>query len=250
MIIVFLSGFAFFAGLIDSIAGGGGLISLPALILFNIPAHTALGTNKLQSLIGSSFSLINYWKNKKISWLIALIGIPFSLLGSYIGAKSTYLFSKNILTIIILVLIPASLVLISLSKKILKRKIYTYKKNNLLLIIFSCFFIGFYDGFYGPGTGTFLIIILVMFCNLSLLIASGTAKTFNLASNISAFITFANSGNIDYKIALFMGVFNALGNLIGSTLAIKKGNNFINKVIYVAILILFIYLVLSISGVL
>lgn len=244
MIIMILCFFAFLAGFLDSIAGGGGLISLPALLLFNLAPHTALGTNKLQSLIGTTFSIINYWKNKKISWNTAFTGIPFCLLGSFIGARITYLFSKNILTIIILILIPISLILTATSKKLLKINL-TIKKNNIILIIISCFFIGVYDGFYGPGTGTFLIIVLVLFCNLSLVYAGGTAKTFNIASNISAFIAFAYSGSINYKIALLMGLFNAIGNIIGSTLAIKKGNQFIGKIIYIAIIILFIYLVLN-----
>lgn len=238
---------AFLAGLIDAIAGGGGVISLPALLLFGLPAHTALGTNKLQSLMGSTSAFLNFWKNKKIAWNIVLIGIPFSLVGSFLGAETTYLFSKKTLAIIILFLIPASLILLINSKKLLKNNLNA-KKTNILNIIISCFFIGLYDGFFGPGTGTFLIVCLVIFCNVTLTVASGTAKTFNIASNISAFISFAISGSINYKIALLMGVFNIAGGLTGSQLAINKGSRFINKILYVSVSILFIYLIITLFG--
>lgn len=244
---ILITSMAFLAGFIDAIAGGGGVISLPALLIFGLPAHTALGTNKLQSLMGSTSAFLNFWKNKKIAWNIAFIGIPFSLIGSFIGAETTYFFSKKILTIIILFLIPASLILLINTKKLLKIK-FDQKKINSLNIILSCFFIGLYDGFFGPGTGTFLIVCLVIFCNVTLLIASGTAKAFNIASNLSAFITFAISGSIDYKIALIMGCFNILGGLAGSQLAIKRGNSFINKVLYISVSILFVYLIINLFG--
>lgn len=227
---------------------GGGVISLQALLIFGLPAHTALGTNKLQSLMGSSVAFLNFWKNKKISWNIALLGIPFSLAGSFIGAELTFLFSKKILTIIILFLIPASLIFLMNTKKLLKINIKKTKSDTINIII-SCFFIGLYDGFFGPGTGTFLIVSLVIFCNITLVYSSGTAKIFKIASNISAFIAFAISDSINFRIAFIKAIFNMIGGLLGSHFAIKKGNAFINKVLYISVSILFVYLIINLLGV-
>lgn len=107
------------------------------------------------------------------------------------------------------------------------------------------FGISLYDGFFGPGTGTFLIVFLVLFCKMSLINSSATAKTFNLASNVGAFITFMISGHVLYSIGLIMAIANIAGNLTGSSLAIKKGNTLIQKFVYIAIGLLFIYLLYS-----
>jgi uncharacterized protein len=235
---------AFAAGFIDSIAGGGGLISLPALLISGMPPHLALGTNKLQSAFGTTLSTINYGRKGKIIWRIAIIGIIFCLFGSVLGAKLALVFSTEVLTKVLIFLLPPAAILMFLSKVLLKRgdKFAHKIKNEYIAVPLVSLIIGIYDGFYGPGTGTFLIVFLVLFADISLLNASATAKTFNLASNVGALIAFIAAGSVSYFIGLVMAVANIAGNFVGSSLAIKKGNDVVQKFVYIAIALLFIYL--------
>jgi hypothetical protein len=246
-LLIFLVVAAFTAGFIDSIAGGGGLISLPALMAAGLPPHIALGTNKLQSVFGTFFATINYARKDKIIWKAAFVGIPLALIGSALGAKLTLFLSIGLLAKILIFLLPPATILMFLSNSLLKEKKIksSFSTRRLLAVAFVCFFIGIYDGFYGPGTGTFLIVFMVLLCRMPLINASATAKTFNLASNIGAVVTFALAGKIYYPTAIIMAVANIAGNLTGSSLAIKKGNLFIQRFVYIAILILFVYLLFN-----
>ncbi len=238
---------AFAAGFIDSIAGGGGLISLPALLISGMPPHLALGTNKLQSACGTTLATIHYGKKGKIIWRIAFIGIPFALIGAALGSKLTLIFSAAILTKVLIFLLPPATILMFLSNILLKRgeKLAHKIKNEFIAIPLVCFMIGLYDGFYGPGTGTFLIVFLVLFANISLLHSSATSKTFNLASNIGSLIAFAFAGSVNYTIGFCMAGANIAGNLAGSHIAMKKGNKLVQRFVYLAIALLFTYLLVK-----
>ena len=245
--LIFLCIAAFVAGFINSIAGGGGLITLPALMIANIPAHTVLGTNKLQAASGSLFATINYAIRGKIIWKIAFLGIPFTLIGSVSGTKLALYFSTTMLTKILIILLPPATVLMFFSNTLIKRQKaeHIVSKSTLLIIPAVCFVLGAYDGFFGPGTGTFLIVFLVLFSKLPLLNASATAKTFNLTSNIGALCTFIISGNVNFIIGIPMAVSNILGSVTGSSLAIKRGDRLVQKFVYLAIIVLFVYLIWS-----
>ena len=236
---------AYGAGFIDSIAGGGGLISLPALLAVGVPAHVALGTNKFQAMFGTFFAALNYARKSKIIWKAALIGIPFALLGSYVGAELTLFVSVKMLTKILIILLPPAAILMFFSNSLLKERGsgQTKHKISLLPVAVVCFAISLYDGFFGPGTGTFLIVFMVLFCKIPLINSSATAKIFNLGSNVGAFITFMISGNVLYTIGIIMAIANIAGNITGSNLAIKKGNPMVLRFVFIAITLLFIYLV-------
>ena len=235
----------FLAGLIDSVAGGGGLISLPALLAVGVPAQFALGTNKFQSMFGTSFALANFHRKAKVIWKIAIVGIPFSLIGSAVGAKLALLVSQEVLAKLIVILLPPVGIFIFISKALLKKKVGELKYNTKfwLITILTCAFIGLYDGFYGPGTGTFFILALVLFSNLPFVNASATAKTFNLASSVGAVIPFIAAGKVDYVYGIAMAVANIAGNIIGSHYAMKKGNEFVRNILFVSLMLLFVYLV-------
>ena len=243
--ILFLCTAGFVAGFIDSIAGGGGLISLPALLAAGIPPHIALGTNKFQSLFGTTSAVINYAKKNKIMWKAALVGVPFALAGSWIGSRMTLLVPATILAKVLIFLLPPAVILMFISNTLVNKKPGTsYSKRNIYLVIsLVCLLVGTYDGFFGPATGTFFIVLMVLMCKIPLINASATAKVFNLASNIGSVTVFIVSGNVYYAIGVAMAVSNIAGNLTGSTLAIKRGNTFIQKFVYIAIGILFVYLV-------
>lgn len=232
------------AGLIDSIAGGGGLISLPALMATGIPPHVALGTNKFQSMLGTTCGLANFSRKSKVLWKIALIGIPFSLIGSYIGAKLALIIASILLAKIMVALLPFAAFFVLFSKNILKscEESHVHKFTLWIATPLTCAVIGMYDGFFGPGTGTFLILALVLFMRMSLVHATATAKTFNLASNFGAFIAFIISGQIFYSYAIVMAATNIVGNIVGSHYAMKHGHKLISKILVVSLTLLFIYL--------
>ena len=245
--LIFLFVAAFGAGFIDSIAGGGGLISLPALMVAGLPPHVVLGTNKLQSMCGTFFATINYARKDKILWKAAFIGVPLALLGSALGSQLTLIIPVKLLAKILILLLPPATILMFFSKSLIKeKKEKTICVTNIFYVVAGvCFVIGMYDGFFGPGTGTFLIVFMVLLCRIPLINASATAKAFNLASNVGSVIVFAIAGKIYYPTAIIMAVANIAGNLVGSNLAMKKGNALVQRFVYLAIAILFIYLIFN-----
>ena len=242
--LMFLCIAAFTAGFIDSIAGGGGLISLPAILATGIPSHIALGTNKLQSMCGTSFSVINYARRNKVIWKVALIGVPFSLIGSWIGTELTLIIASSTMAKVLIFMLPPAAILMMVSRSLLKKEGLEPKctRNMYYKIALVCLLIGTYDGFFGPGTGTFFIVFLVLLCQIPLISASATSKVFNLASNVGAVVTFIASGNVYYSLGIAMAISNIAGNIVGSSLAIKRGNDLVQKFVYIAIGILFVYL--------
>ncbi len=243
--ILFLSCAAFLAGFIDSIAGGGGLITLPALLAAGVPAHFALGTNKFQSMFGTTSALVNFHRKSKVVWKCAAAGIPTSLIGSVIGAKLALIIPQLLLAKIMIFTLPPILLFVLTAKQFLKahRDVLEQSHHQLIITSAICLIIGLYDGFFGPGTGTFLIVALVIFARMPFVHASATAKTFNLASNVGAFATFIVSGHVLYTAGIIMALANIGGNLLGSSLAIKHGGRFVSRIVVLSLSLLFVYLV-------
>lgn len=193
-VIIFLSIMSFIAGFIDSIAGGGGLLLLPALLFAGLPPQTALGTSKFTATIGTGTALINFARNKKVVWQIVMLGIAFSLLGSFLGTKTILIFPNETVGKIIVFLLPLAMLGTLAPRKEINREQVTENeqvpKANYIKVPVICILLGFYDGFFGPGTGTFLIMALYIFAGLNLVQASATSKIFNLASNFGALSLF------------------------------------------------------------
>ncbi|MGC9771205.1 TSUP family transporter [Fervidobacterium islandicum] len=232
----------FLAGFVDSIAGGGGLISLPAYLFIGLPSHNALATNKLSSTIGTIFSTLRYAKGRAIVYVVAVPSVIGSLIGSHIGARLALVLSDSVLKVILAFLIPFAAVVVLLANP---KRSATYEVENISkirTILISGLIgltIGMYDGFFGPGTGTFLIILYVSVLSLEHISASGTAKIVNLASNVGALLTFIVGGKVMYSIGLPAALFGIAGNWIGSGLALKKGAKIIKPVMIVVLIILF-----------
>ncbi|MFH1135851.1 MAG: TSUP family transporter [Pseudomonadota bacterium] len=242
--IIILSFASFTAGFIDSIAGGGGLILIPSLLLAGLPAQAALGTNKFGAFFGTSTALLNFVKNGKIIWKIVGVGIPFSLLGAVIGAKAVLVLDQQTTARMIILLLPFTAVILFLPKKQIKTSATEFTTRNLWLHIpLSCLVIGFYDGFYGPATGAFLIFVLYFFLGLHLVNASAAAKAFNLCSNVGSLITFALAGQVWYALGLFLAGANMLGGYLGSRLAITRGQKMVRYFLLVVFAILFVTLI-------
>ena len=243
-LIALLTCLSFLAGFVDSIAGGGGLILVPSLLLAGLPPQMALGTNKFGSIFGTAIALYNFMRRDKVIWKIAACGLAFSLLGSFLGTKAILLFDQKTAARIIIMMLPFTALITFMPRKQLKTSVTDFTKWDLYLFTpLICFAIGFYDGFFGPGTGTFLIFAFYTFLGLHLLNASAIAKVFNLASNVTSCITFAFAGKVLYSLGIPLALANLAGGYLGSLMALQRGQKFIRIFILVAFLLLFITLI-------
>ncbi|MDO7253531.1 sulfite exporter TauE/SafE family protein [Helicobacter cappadocius] len=245
-VLVVLFGVFFVAGFIDSIAGGGGLLSIPALLLAGIPPQYALGTNKFIVVFGTASALVNFIKHKKIIYKITLLSVVFSLLGAHIGTELILSLSESIATKVILFLLPLSALSIFIPHNFVKNNPKSF--NSIQTFLYApllSLLIGVYDGFFGAGTGTFLILGFYLFLQMDMLSASASAKAINLASGLGSLVTFAFSNHIFYFLALPLIVANILGGYTGSKLAIKKGVGLIRIFIIISFVLVFISLLLK-----
>ncbi|MCK9584690.1 MAG: TSUP family transporter [Candidatus Cloacimonetes bacterium] len=234
--------FIFLAGFIDAIAGGGGLISLPAYWSAGIPPHMALGTNKFSSCSGTIFSTGRFLHARMIDVPVALIGAVMALAGSWLGASTALLISGEFLNYLLIILIPLITVLVLVRKNLgFSDTAHLLKLGyRLILGALAGLIIGFYDGFFGPGTGTFLILIYSALLHYDFVRANGNSKVVNLASNMAAVVTFAVHGQIWYPIAIPAAVCGIAGNLLGSKMVMLRGNKIIRKVFILALVLLLI----------
>lgn len=231
----------FLAGLVDAIAGGGGLISLPAYLLAGVPMHQAIATNKLSSATGTVVSTVRYCRNTTVDWAIAVPAIILSLVGSVVGAKLTMLAPESILKIVLLVVLPVTAILVFRKNALVEKQSGSVSHTRMLAITWiAALVIGCYDGFYGPGTGTFLILIMVGLAKMSMMQAAANTKLINLASNISALITFLIGGQVVLTLGLAAAVFSIAGHYTGSALVMKNGMKIVKPIILVVLVLLFI----------
>ncbi|MBP2645085.1 MAG: hypothetical protein H6Q75_525 [Firmicutes bacterium] len=231
---------SFSAGFIDSISGGGGLLLMPALLVAGLPPQMTLGTNKFASFFGTGIAFANFIYNKKVVWSIAAVGLPFSLLGTYLGAKSILLFSNDTIGKIIVFLLPLAMVVTLLPRQ---NQVLTPNRRSLFLKTpLVCLLLGFYDGFFGPGTGSFLILALYSLLGIGLVEASATAKAFNLASNLGALLVFFLDGKVLVLLGLPLAAANIAGNYFGSRLVLSGGVNVVKRCLLVSFTLLIISL--------
>ncbi len=227
------------AGFVDAIAGGGGLITIPSLMLFNIPPHYVLGTNKLASSVGSLTAIWPFFKNKLIALHLVPIGFAAAFLGGIFGSWLALQVSPSTLGKVMAFLLPLGLVCSLFSGKNLAEEKKFSKKKELVYMGLIGFCIGTYDGFFGPATGSFFILALNAILGMELVKASGTTKVFNLASNVGAFVAFASGGVVLYALALPCALGSIIGNQLGARLAIKVGVKAVRTFLYVALALLF-----------
>lgn len=240
LITLILSSFAaFLAGLVDSIAGGGGLIQVPALLFLfpTLPVVTLLATNKFVNAIGTSVASARYVKALEINLKFFSPTLVMAFLGSLLGAKVLSLIHNEMLRPLVFFLL-----LIIGFYTLLKKDLGStnaQKREGLWVHFFLITIgaiIGFYDGFFGPGTGSFLIFSFVGLLGFSFLEGSAFAKLTNLSANFAAAGFFIYHDDVKFSIALPMIIFNILGNYVGSGLAIKKGSQFVRWIFLFVIL--------------
>jgi uncharacterized membrane protein YfcA len=222
--------FAFLAGFIDSIVGGGGLIQLPALLIFlpQYPLTTVFGTNKLVSITGTGISATQYARHIAIPWRAALLTATAAFCCSFLGASVVSLINPAFLRPFIIVLLMVIALYIFFKKDFGDvQTLHLSPRQQLFFGLAAGAVIGFYDGFFGPGTGTFLIFAFIGFLGYNFLTATASAKVVNFATNLAAILFFLFNGSILFQVALPMMIFNVLGALTGTRLAILKGNRFV-----------------------
>ena len=235
--------FTFLAGLVDSIGGGGGLISLPAFLLAGLSPHSAIATNKLSSSVGTTVSTARYCKNGFYDKILILPSILLALLGSFLGARMVLLTSDTFLKKMMLVILPIVAVIVLLEKKDPEYDSSFPASKRMLIVCISAFLIGIYDGFYGPGTGTFLLLCLTRIARMDIRTASGNVKLINLSSNLAALTAFLFSGYVNLVYGIAGALFCLAGHYIGSGLVIKNGIKIVRPVIILVLILLFIKII-------
>lgn len=229
LLIICIAGFL--AAFVDSIVGGGGMISIPALLAAGIPTHLALGTNKFSASSGAISSVYHYFKAGNLNKKILLPLLPLSIIGSTIGVLCVLAINPDFLKNIIVVLIIGMLIYSLLSKNLgLHDRYVEHSNKDQLKGQFFTTVIGFYDGFFGPGTGSFFIMMLIHIFKVDFKKAAGNAKALNLASNLAALFMFLINKQIIFRIGIPMAVCMIIGAKLGTQFAIKKGTKWIKPI--------------------
>lgn len=238
-----------FAGsLLDAIAGGGGLITLPAYLLAGLPPHNAIATNKLSSSIGTTASTVRYIRNRCVDWPTALPSAALAVLGSVAGAKLVLAIDDNVIRYIMLGLIPV-LAFVVLRKRDLEPEALepVGRQRQFLVICVAALVVGMYDGFYGPGTGTFLLLAYTQLARLPLRLAAGNVKIANLSSNIGSLVVFLLNGQAIIPIGLISAVFAIAGHFIGAGLLLKNGARIVRPFVLTVLSLLLIRLIYDLA---
>lgn len=214
---------AFVAGLVDAIAGGGGLITLPALLAAGLSPHAALATNKGQSVFGSGASLWEFARRGGVHRARAPWAFTGAAAGALLGVRLVLVLDPTVLRPLVLVLLILAAGLAFARRPAPGSSAPATHRRPWLVAFASSFVIGAYDGFFGPGTGTFLILAYAYLFGDGLVSASANAKVANFASNLGAFVVFGLAGQVTWLVALPMGLAQALGAVLGTKLTLRKG---------------------------
>ena len=231
------------AGFVDAIGGGGGLISLPAYLLAGLPAHIAIATNKLSSACGTTLATARFARGGLISWKMALPSMAAGLLGSWCGAHLSLLADSAVLTKVLYFVLPVAAVLV-LRKDVLTDRPRPRGTERRTALIAACasLILGAYDGFFGPGTGTFLILAFSLLAGMDVRSANAQSKAVNLTTNVTSLVVFLRGGQVLAALGLAAAACNMLGGWLGAGLAIKAGSRITRPVILLVLALLLLRL--------
>lgn len=233
-----LLAFAFLAGFIDAIAGGGGLVQVPALFVLmpGVPAATLLGTNKFASIWGTSLALWQYSRQVRLDWRSTIPTAAAAFAFSYVGARTVAHVPVDLLRPLVLAMLLAVLAYTVWKKDFGALHAPRLSPRSAMLVGLAVgTAVGFYDGFFGPGTGSFLILAFVGLFGFSFLAASASAKAVNVITNGAALLYFAAHGHVLYALAAPMAAANIAGSFVGTRLALKLGSVFVRRVFVVVV---------------
>lgn len=246
-IIILLLASAFLAGFIDAIAGGGGLLTVPALLASGLPPHMALGTNKLAATFGSITASYTFYKKKLFSpsfWKLSLLA---TAIGAVAGTVMVSFLNADILNKLLPILIGFSALyaLLNPVKPTTNTDLPVKCQGLTIKKVTQGFTLGFYDGFAGPGTGAFWTVSNLFLYKMNLLMSCGVARAMNFVSNICSLIAFIILGHVNFVIGMSMGLLLMLGAYTGAHSAIRFGNNFIRPIFTVVVSIMAIKLAID-----
>jgi len=220
--------FSFIAGFFDAIAGGGALILIPVLLINGFSASNTVAQNKLIGTPGAVVSMLFFIKHRQIDWKTVLVGFPLTLVGALIGAHTISMISDDVAEYCVLILLPIAALFLWKYRCV---SLVNQRNAASKFLIIAFLFIGFYDGFFGPGTGCLLILTLSNLKGLSLLKSAGTAKVFNATTNVAALTVFLMNDSVMIAVGLVLALANILGNLVGSKIAMFYGEKIVRNAI-------------------
>lgn len=231
---------ALLSGVVDAIAGGGGLITVPALIATGMPPHLALGTNKAQAVFGSFAALVNFSRAGLVHKRRAILAFPLGFAGSLVGAALVLLLEPSVLRPLVLVLLIAVALFMAFRPRVVQvaAEAALSESKALKRLALLAFGIGAYDGFFGPGTGTFLIVGFVALLSLPMARASANAKVVNFASNLAAVLLFASRGLVLWQVVVPMAAAQFAGGFLGAQMAMKGGDVLVRRVVLFVVMAL------------
>ena len=213
----------FLAGFIDAVGGGGGLISLPAYLLAGLPVHSAIATNKLSGSCGTTLATVKFIRRGLVNWKLAVPTVAAAILGSSLGAKTSMAVDAALMEKLLLWVLPLAALIVLRSRSFREEGTITLDRRTWATALLSAAVVGFYDGFYGPGTGTFLIIAFTTLAKFPLARANAHAKVINLTTNLTSLSVFLTGGQVVFLLGLAGAVCNMAGNFLGAELAVKRG---------------------------
>ena len=213
----------FLAGFLDAIGGGGGLISLPAYLLAGLPVHSAIATNKLSGSCGTALATIQFIRRGLVNWKLAVPTVAAAILGSSLGARASMAVNEAVMEKLLLCVLPVAAVIVLRSRSFHNEGNIILNRRTWATALLSAAVVGFYDGFYGPGTGTFLIIAFTTLARFPLARANAHAKVINLTTNLTSLAVFLTGGQVVFLLGLAGAACNMAGNFLGAELAVKRG---------------------------
>ena len=235
---------AFIAGFVDAIAGGGGLISLPAYLFAGLPVHVAIGTNKLSSSMGTLIATVRYIINGYMVRTFVAVGVPCALVGSGIGSNLALVTGDFVFKLFMLCALPFVAFFVLKTKDLDAFSRVEIPRGRALAITAAiALVIGVYDGFYGPGTGTFLMLLLTTLAHQDVRSAAGTTKAINLSTNLAALAVFLVNGVVLLPLGIAAGAFNIAGNYLGAGSFTKRGSAIARPIMLVVIVLFALKLV-------
>lgn len=236
--------FVFLSGFVDSIAGGGGLISFPAFVLAGVPMHVIIGTSKLGAFPGAIVAAWRFAKNGYVRWKLALPCGAAGLIGSIIGALITLRLNESVVESMMFIVLPVVAFYMFRNKNAVSDEVVSGLSGSrtMLFSLITSFFIGMYNGFYGPGCGTFLLLAFTGFVKLNTKEAAGITKVVNLAADVGGLCAFASFGKVDVLLGIAAAVFCMAGSYIGSGMVVNNGQKIVRPVILIVLVLLFVKL--------
>lgn len=234
------------AGFVDAIAGGGGLISLPAYLIAGLPTQAALATNKMSACMGATIAAGKYAKSGFIPWKTAIPCVLFAMLGSNLGAQIVLLIDDYYFKRLMLVILPLTALYIYRNKVMAQERPALPFWQTAIIGSAVSFSIGIYDGFYGPGTGVFLILLLTSLAHYGLKEANGLCKAINWTTNVSSLAVFLMNGRVLLPLGLTAGLFSIAGSYLGARTFEKKGAQSVKPLMLVVVAIFFVKVLLEI----